>query len=85
PTPDVGSDADAFVDDAVTFVGACASRLALVPLEDVVGLIDQVNIPGTIDAHPNWQRRMPDETARLFKTPAVTRRLHALREARARS
>jgi len=31
----------------------------LVPLEDALGLHEQVNIPGTIDEHPNWRRRLP--------------------------
>jgi 4-alpha-glucanotransferase len=28
-------------------------------LDDVLGVLDQVNIPGTIDQHPNWRRKMP--------------------------
>jgi 4-alpha-glucanotransferase len=24
-----------------------------------LGVIDQPNIPGTVDEHPNWRRRLP--------------------------
>ena len=31
----------------------------MVSMEDVLGGADQVNVPGTIDNHPNWRRRLP--------------------------
>ena len=30
-----------------------------VALEDVIGLEDQTNVPGTVAEHPNWRRRLP--------------------------
>jgi 4-alpha-glucanotransferase len=41
----------------VRFLVDTPSRLLLVSLEDVLGEVDQVNLPGTIDEHPNWRRR----------------------------
>jgi 4-alpha-glucanotransferase len=41
------------------FLGDTPSRLVVVSLEDALGLVDQVNIPGTIAEHPNWRRRLP--------------------------
>lgn len=41
------------------FLAATPSRLAVVSIEDVLGLRDQVNIPGTVAQHPNWRRRLP--------------------------
>jgi 4-alpha-glucanotransferase len=41
------------------FLSRTRSRLLTVSLEDLLGLIDQPNIPGTIDEHPNWRRRLP--------------------------
>jgi 4-alpha-glucanotransferase len=41
------------------FLSRTKSRLMAVSLEDLLGLIDQPNIPGTIDEHPNWRRRLP--------------------------
>ncbi len=35
------------------------SRLLAVGIEDLLGLEEQPNIPGTIDEHPNWRRKLP--------------------------
>jgi 4-alpha-glucanotransferase len=45
---------------AVTgFLAQTKSRLLTISLEDILGLLDQPNIPGTVDEHPNWRRRLP--------------------------
>jgi len=41
------------------FLSRTRSRLLAISLEDLLGLIDQPNIPGTVDEHPNWRRRLP--------------------------
>ncbi|MBV9419847.1 MAG: 4-alpha-glucanotransferase, partial [Alphaproteobacteria bacterium] len=41
------------------FVCRTPCPLAIVPAEDILGLIEQPNIPGTINEHPNWRRRLP--------------------------
>jgi len=41
------------------FLARTKSRLMAIALEDLLGLPEQPNIPGTIDEHPNWRRRMP--------------------------
>ena len=41
------------------FLADTPSRLMVVSLEDALGMLDQVNIPGTIEEHPNWRRRLP--------------------------
>lgn len=33
--------------------------LMTVQLEDLLGVTAQANLPGTVDAHPNWRRRLP--------------------------
>ena len=46
--------------DAIAeFLARTKSRLMAISLEDVLGLQEQPNIPGTTDQHPNWRRRMP--------------------------
>lgn len=80
--PPEPGDGAAVADAALRFVGASASELAIVPLEDVVALAEQPNLPGTTDQHPNWRRRMPDSTEALLARPAVARRLRGLKEAR---
>jgi 4-alpha-glucanotransferase len=42
-----------------SFLSRTKSRLLAISLEDLLGLIDQPNIPGTVDEHPNWRRRLP--------------------------
>jgi len=41
------------------FLARAPSRLLMVSMEDLLGVADQVNIPGTVDSHPNWRRRLP--------------------------
>jgi 4-alpha-glucanotransferase len=41
------------------FLADTASRLLVISLEDLLGLTDQVNVPGTMDEHPNWRQRLP--------------------------
>jgi 4-alpha-glucanotransferase len=42
-----------------TFLARARSRLVAIQLEDLVGTEDQANLPGTVDGHPNWQRKLP--------------------------
>jgi 4-alpha-glucanotransferase len=41
------------------YLAATPSRLVAVALEDALGVLDQPNVPGTVDEHPNWRRRLP--------------------------
>jgi 4-alpha-glucanotransferase len=41
------------------FLARTKSRLMAISLEDLLGVADQPNIPGTIDEHPNWRQRLP--------------------------
>jgi len=50
---------DCVEDDALGLLASTPSRLALLPLEDALGLRTQVNLPGTVGGHPNWRRRLP--------------------------
>jgi 4-alpha-glucanotransferase len=73
------------VDSAIGFLGKTACDLVLLPLEDVIGLVDQPNLPGTIDEHPNWRRRLPLTTLDIFQDRAVKQRLRTLKRRRAKS
>lgn len=70
------------VDAAVRFVARTPAPLALVPLEDLAGLSEQPNLPGTVAQHPNWQRRLPAASAELLDEPAAAARLASLRAER---
>jgi len=41
------------------FLAATPSRLVVVALDDILGVVEQINIPGTVDQHPNWRRKLP--------------------------
>jgi 4-alpha-glucanotransferase len=56
------------------FLARTKSRLMAIALEDLLGLQEQPNVPGTIDEHPNWRRRMPlciDEIAASVDTAGL--------------
>lgn len=42
---------------ANTHLALAPSLIHMVQLEDVAGDLDQVNVPTTLDEHPNWRRR----------------------------
>jgi 4-alpha-glucanotransferase len=41
------------------FLARTPSRLVAVQLEDLVGMEKQANLPGTVEGHPNWRRKLP--------------------------
>ncbi len=41
------------------FIASTPSRLMAISLEDLLGMVDQPNIPGTVNEHPNWRQRLP--------------------------
>lgn len=43
----------------VAYLAATPSRLAMVCIEDLLDVSDQINVPGTTDQHPNWRRKLP--------------------------
>jgi 4-alpha-glucanotransferase len=49
----------ALVDAAYRFLAGTPSRLLMVQIEDVLGVREQINLPGTVDEHPNWRRKLP--------------------------
>lgn len=51
---------------AHAFLGRSRSRLAMVQIEDVLGLDLQMNLPGTTTQHPNWRHRYPYDTAAIL-------------------
>ncbi|WP_020177733.1 4-alpha-glucanotransferase [Methylopila sp. M107] len=72
------------VDASVRFLAETPSRLVLLPLEDALGVVEQPNLPGTLDEHPNWRRRLPKPAPELIKEPAAAARLASLNRRRER-
>jgi 4-alpha-glucanotransferase len=68
--------------EAIRHIGRATCPLAILPMEDALGLPEQPNLPGTIDEHPNWRRRLPGNTEGLLDQPQVAERLAALNRSR---
>jgi len=41
------------------YLADAPSRLLVISMEDVLGMSEQVNLPGTVNEHPNWRHRLP--------------------------
>lgn len=74
--------ADVAVDAALAFVARSPSPLMLAPIEDLLALAEQPNLPGTIDEHPNWRRRLPLAADALLEQPQVATRIKILARSR---
>lgn len=73
------------IDEALAFVGMTPAPLVTYPLEDLLGLVEQPNLPGSIDEHPNWRRRLALPVEEMFADDAFSDRLLAVDSARKRS
>ncbi|WP_118135039.1 4-alpha-glucanotransferase [Oceanicella sp. SM1341] len=81
PEPDPAQTAPV-VDAGLAHVSSAACVATLLPAEDLFGLPEQPNLPGTTDAHPNWRRRLPADTPARLEDPAVEARLARIAAAR---
>jgi 4-alpha-glucanotransferase len=63
------------------FLALTPSRLVVLAMEDVLELIDQPNLPGTINEHPNWRRRLPIAIEDLAGDPRMAALGRIMREA----
>jgi 4-alpha-glucanotransferase len=67
------------------YLGATEAALVLVQLEDLIGMTDPVNVPGTHIDHANWQRKLTLTTAEIFALQEVQEGLSDLGQERAHS
>lgn len=74
PRPEA-DEAGMAVQAAARFVAQTPAALAILPLEDALGLRDQPNLPGTTTEYPNWRRRYPGEAASMLDEGEVVARL----------
>jgi 4-alpha-glucanotransferase len=75
PAPD---DTAPFVDAAIAHVARTPAALVVVPIEDLLGEVEQPNLPGTTHEHPNWQRRLTAPIEVLLDRSICKSRLEAL-------
>jgi (1->4)-alpha-D-glucan 1-alpha-D-glucosylmutase len=64
------------------YLARTRSKLVMVQLEDLLGQLDQVNLPGTVDAYPNWRRKLPVDLESLADHDTVKKITGALRKER---
>jgi len=63
------------------FLAATPSRLVVLALDDVMGVRDQINVPGTMTQHPNWRRKLPVAIEDLDAHEGFARVARALEDA----
>ena len=56
--------------------------LAMMQLEDLSGVEEATNIPGSVDEHPNWRRRLPAPAELLLEQPPARAILEAAQRQR---
>jgi 4-alpha-glucanotransferase len=69
------------------YLGQSPARLMLVQLEDALGETEMVNLPGTVNEHPNWRRKLSLSVAELLDDECfkrLTKALNAVRPPRQR-
>jgi malto-oligosyltrehalose synthase/4-alpha-glucanotransferase len=47
------------------YLARTPAKVLVVQLEDVLGMREQVNLPGTTDTHPNWRRKLALDVERF--------------------
>jgi len=76
------SNVEQAVDAAIEFIGRTPAPLIILPVEDALGQLEQANLPGTTNEHPNWLRRWDAPAERLLDATTPERRLSVLSTAR---
>jgi 4-alpha-glucanotransferase len=74
--------AERFAQAVHSFLARTPARLLMVQLEDVLGVEEQANLPGTIDEHPNWRQKLPLPHEQIMtdeRMISLAERLNALR------
>lgn len=65
------------------YLGRTKSSLAMLQIEDLIGMTDPVNVPGTSTEHANWTRKVSMATERIFAREDVREMLTAMNRVRA--
>jgi 4-alpha-glucanotransferase len=76
--------ADDIVVDLHTCMAGAPCRLFAVQLEDIAGMREQINLPGTHREYPNWRAKLPLKLEDIFASSLAVRTLEAVSRVRAR-
>lgn len=66
------------------YLARSASALVALQVEDLIGMTDPVNVPGTHEEYANWQRKLADEIADVLGSPGALGLLAEVQAARSR-
>jgi 4-alpha-glucanotransferase len=64
------------------FLGLSGAKIAMIQVEDLIGMADPVNVPGTDTEYRNWQRKVTQDTTEIFARTDVRDILAAMNSAR---
>lgn len=64
------------------YLAKANSYIQLIPLEDALEIIEQVNIPGTTDEHPNWRQKLPVSVNEFGQQTSVQALVEMMNKAR---
>jgi 4-alpha-glucanotransferase len=67
------------------FLAVTPCRLVAIQLEDLAGMKDRANVPGTIHEHPNWRRKLALTLGELQQSAIFQAMTHAAAQERPRS
>ncbi len=82
PVKEGGQQYDALCHAIHVYLARSASALVALQVEDLVGMTEPVNVPGTSHEYPNWQRKMSCTLAEVFASDGVRRVLGDVQAAR---
>ena len=69
--------------DAIhVYLARSAAALVILQIEDLLGMADPVNVPGTSEEHANWQRKMTGSVDEIFARSEVVHLLRDVQHAR---
>lgn len=64
------------------YLGLSRANVAMIQVEDLIGMGDPVNVPGTNREYANWQRKVTQDSAEIFARSDVRDILAAVNSAR---
>jgi 4-alpha-glucanotransferase len=82
PSSLLGEDVPAVAAELYRFLAESPSRVVMVYLEDLLGIDDQTNFPGTVEEYPNWRIKVAADWRVAVDQPtirALARKLAMLR------
>ncbi|AWK89952.1 4-alpha-glucanotransferase [Azospirillum thermophilum] len=62
------------------YMARTPSQIVMAQIEDALQEVEQANLPGTVDEHPNWRRRLSVTVEQLAEDPEVQRILAPLKD-----